>query len=152
VDDEQAKTKEQQRNAEEQAHFEEVSALRLRTLRTIEAQIERQGGEAYAQSHLLNQRTELQYQLGIVEKAASSAASGVSEDLGPSGRFAVYYKQNEEIQAAVRLLGRRLDEFIAGSLEWRSMHRQWIFIIGFVVVMILLILVAVITWLAARGS
>lgn len=147
-------------NAEEQAHYEALRDTKMRRLHTLELQIERQGGDAHAASHLLVERTELRAALAIVEPVVTTAVpASLGDELGGAGRWLATMEQHRQTSKAVRDLAGtviaievRLDEFMATSQDWRNMHRQLIVIIGITVVLTLLFVAILATYLAARGT
>lgn len=99
------------------------------------------------------ERVSLREELGMVDAAiASPARAMVGDELGVTGRFLVYHQQNREIKQSIAALAVDLEKFVTNSLEWRTMHRNWILIIGLAVVIILVITVAFVTYLATKGG
>lgn len=96
--------------------------------------------------HVAMEIGSLKEELGMMEIALASPARAVSTDeLGPQGRFLVYYQQNREIKQSIAALA-------VESREGRAMQRQWILLIGVVVILILIAVVALVTYLFARGA
>lgn len=99
------------------------------------------------------ERQTLQEELGMMEVALDSPARAVvGDELGPRGRFVVNYQQNREIKQSIAAVAVQLEAFIKQSLEGRAMHRNWILIIGLAVVIILVIIVALVTYLVTKGG
>lgn len=110
-------------------------------------------GEYNIPPHVEMERGSLRDELGMMESAiAAPARSAVGDELGPSGRFLVYHQQNREIKQSIAALAVQLETFVAESEDWRAMHRQWLLIIGVVVVLILVAVVAIVTAIAMRGG
>lgn len=96
--------------------------------------------------HIAMEIGSLKEELGMMEIALQSPArANSSDELGPQGRFLVYYQQNREIKQSIAALA-------IESREGRAVQRQWIFLIGLVVVLILIAVVALVTYLFARGA
>lgn len=99
------------------------------------------------------ERSSLQEELGMMEIAVQSPARAVvGDELGPRGRFVVNIEQNREIKQSIAALAVQLETFIADSREWRTMHRNWLLIIGLAVVVILVVAVALVTYILTRGG
>lgn len=136
---------------EETAHFIELRKAKRERLMVLDKQAARYGIDT--PPHIELERISLRDELGMVETAIKTPARpDISEELGSGGRFLVYYQQNREIKQSIAAVAVQLEAFIAQSLEWRSMHRQWLLIIGVVVVFILVAVVAIVSYLFARGA
>lgn len=99
------------------------------------------------------ERSSLQEELGMMEIALGSPARAVvGDELGPRGRFVVNVEQNREIKQSIAAVAVQLETFIKASLEWRTMHRNWILIIGLAVVIILVIIVAAVSFFVGKGG
>jgi hypothetical protein len=110
-------------------------------------------GEYNAPPQVEMERRSLRDELGMMETAIQSPArSEVTDELGPAGRFLVNHQQNREIKQSIAALAVDLEAFIKDSVEWRTMHRQWLLIIGVAVVVILVIVVAFVTYIATKGA
>ena len=102
--------------------------------------------------HIEMERVSLRDELSMVESAiAAPARAEVGDELGVSGRFLVYHQQNREIKQSIAALAVQLESFIAQSVAWRAMHRQWLLIIGMAVIVILIAVVAIVTYLLTTG-
>jgi hypothetical protein len=128
----------------------ELREIKRQRLHELDKQAERYGYDVPA--HIALERAELQKELKpldvVVDRAPSAA---FVEELGGSGRFGVTYGEIQRANDGIALLGERLDDFIAISREWRAMHRQWIILIGIVVVVILVAFAVVATYVFTRG-
>ena len=92
------------------------------------------------------ERGSLQEELGMMEIAVQSPArSSAGDELGAAGRFVVYYQQNQDIKRSIAALSVR-------SEEWRMLQRNWIIIIGMVVILILIAVVSLVTYLITKGA
>lgn len=88
----------------------------------------------------------LKEELGMFETAIESPIrAGVGDELGPRGRFVVNYQQNQDIKRSLAALA-------VQSQEWREMQRNWIILIGLVVILILVAVVALVTYLLTKGA
>jgi preprotein translocase subunit SecF len=124
-------------------------------------------GEYAVPPHIQMERNDLRRDLGLaqlelsaVETAiAAPITSNVGDELGPNGRFMVYYQQNREIKQSIAKLADDFDEFkngrfqdfVSESKDWRMRNRQWLLIIGVAVVIILVIIVAYVAFQAGQG-
>jgi len=92
------------------------------------------------------ERQSLMEELGMLELAIQAPArSEVGDELGPGGRFLVYYQQNREIKQSIAALA-------VESREGRAVQRNWILLIGLVVILILVAVVALVTYLLTKGA
>jgi len=92
------------------------------------------------------ERQSLMEELGMLELAIQAPArSEVGDELGPGGRFLVYYQQNREIKQSIAALA-------VESREGRAVQRNWIILVGLVVILILIAFVAFVTYLATKGA
>lgn len=168
-------------NAEEQAHYEGLRADKTRRLRTIERQIERQGGDAWAETHLLVERAELRAYLGVVEPVVvSPIPSSIGDDLGPNGRFLATMElarqtSNRLADLVSEVQGQRGEQidlkhqfavFIAETVMWRKQKDEedeqqrtnlgrvntWLVIGGVVLVGIVVAVAVLITLYIDRGA
>jgi hypothetical protein len=137
---------------EETARFISIRKVKLKRLHELDLQAAAMG-EYNTPPHVEMERSSLRSELGMVEDAiAAPAGPEISEELGPSGRFKVYHQQNVEIRRSIAALAIDLERFVQQSQDWRSMHRQWLFIIGIAVVIILLIIVGVVAYVIGHGG
>lgn len=110
-------------------------------------------GPLDAPPYIEMERVSLREELGMVDAAiASPARATVGDELGVTGRFLVYHQQNREIKQSIAALAVDLEKFVTNSLEWRTMHRQWILIIGVAVILILAAVVAIVTAIVIKGG
>lgn len=99
------------------------------------------------------ERVSLRDELGMMESAiAAPARAHVGDELGAAGRFLVYHQQNREIKQSIAALAVQFESFVTASQEWRVMHRNWILLIGLVVILILIAVVALTTYLFTKGA
>lgn len=95
--------------------------------------------------HIEMERQTLHEELSMMEVAIESPVSAtVGDELGPRGRFVVNYQQNREIKQSIAAVLVKVETGFA-------MHRNWIVLIGVVVILILIVVVALITALAVGG-
>lgn len=136
---------------EETQRYAAILKIKTDRLHTIERQIAALG-EYNAPPHLAMERDSLMDELGMFEIAIQSPARAkVTDELGPAGRFLVTHQQYRDVKQSTAAILVKLDTFIADSLEWRAMHRNWILLIGLVVILIFAIVVALITALVVGG-
>lgn len=136
---------------EETQHYIRVRKSKQARLRILDEQAATYG--IAVPPHIEMERGSLRDELSMVEIAIQSPArAGVTDELGPAGRFLVNHQQNREIKQSIAAVAVQLETFVAQSLEWRTMHRQWLLIIGVVVVIILIVVVALVTYLATKGT
>jgi tetrahydromethanopterin S-methyltransferase subunit G len=96
--------------------------------------------------HIEMERQTLQEDLGIMEVALESPITGsLSDDLGPRGRFITNYQQNREIKQSIAALAVEMRQGLA-------MHRNLFILIGLVVILILVAVVALVTYLFTKGA
>jgi hypothetical protein len=137
---------------EETARFIAIRKIKLDRLYELDRQAAA-FGEYNAPPHIQMERTSLRDELGMMESAINSPARAeVGDELGPAGRFLVYHQQNREIKQSIAALAVEFEKFVSSSQEWRAMHRNWILLIGLVVILILIAVVALVTYLFTRGA
>lgn len=137
---------------DETQHFIAVRKAKLKRLYVLDEQAAALGEYAVA-PHIQMERSSLRAELGMIEEAiAAPASSAISEELGPSGRFKVYYQQNADIRRSIAALAVDLERSTQQSLDWRMKHRQWLLIIGVAVVIILIIVVGVVSYVIGHGG
>lgn len=137
---------------DETQHYARVYKAKRARLNILEEQIAAMG-EYNALPHVAMERDSLKEELGMFEIALESPArADAGDELGPRGRFIVNYQQNQDIKKNIAALTVQFKEFVQASLEWRTMHRNWIVIIGLVVVLIFAAVVALITYLITKGA
>jgi hypothetical protein len=130
---------------EETVHYARVYKAKRARLNIIEEQIAAMG-EYNVLPHIAMERDSLKEELGMVGVAMDSPArADVGDELGPRGRFVVNYQQNREIKQSIAALS-------VQSEEWRVVQRNWIVLIGLVVILILVAVVALVTFLITKGA
>jgi hypothetical protein len=130
---------------EETQHYARVYKAKRARLNILEEQIAAMG-EYSVLPHVAMERNSLKEELGMFVIAMESPARAeAGDELGPAGRFLVYYQQNQEIKKSIAALAVR-------SEDWRMIQRNWILIIGLIVVLILIAVVALVTYLFTRGA
>lgn len=136
---------------EETQRYAEIIRIKYRHLHELDKQAAALG--AYnVPPHIEMQRQTLMEELGMMETALESPAGArVGDELGPRGRFVVNYQQNREIKQGMAALKVQI-ETLASTVETGfAMHRNWILLIGVVVILILVVVVALITALIVGG-
>jgi len=137
---------------EETERFVIIRKIKLRRLHELDKQAAA-FGEYNAPAHIEMERGALRDELGMMEQAINAPARAVvGDELGVAGRFLVYHQQNREIKQSIAALAVQLESFVATSEAWRMMHRQWLLIIGVVVIIILVAVVAIVTAIALKGG
>lgn len=130
---------------EETKHYARVFKAKRARLNILEEQIAAIG-EYNVPPHVAMERDSLTEELGMFEVAMESPArADASEELGVRGRFVVTYQQNQAIKKSLAALSVR-------SEEWREMQRNWIILIGLVVILILIAVVSLVTYLITKGA
>ena len=130
---------------EETLRYAELIRIKQRYLHELDKQAAALG-KYNVPPHIEMQRQTLMEELGMMETALDSPASArAGDELGPRGRFAVNYQQNREIKQSIATLdvkiGTRLD-----------MHRNLFILIGVIVILILVAVVALVTYLFTKGA
>lgn len=91
--------------------------------------------------------------LGQLDAAvASPLTPDIVEDLGQSGRYMATDTRLNQIERGIARLTAQLESFIEDSMQWRGGQRQWLVIITIAIVIALMVLVAVVTYIAAKGE
>lgn len=130
---------------EETLRYAEIIKLKQRFLHELDKQAAMLG-DLNVPPHIEMQRQTLMAELGMMETALDSPARAVvGDELGPRGRFVVNYQQNREIKQSIAALA-------VQSEKWREMQRNWILLIGLVVILILIAVVALVTYLFTKGA
>jgi len=130
---------------EETQHYARVYKAKRARLNVLEEQIAAIG-EYNVLPHIAMERDSLKEELGMFVIAMESPARAeAGEELGPAGRFKVYYQQNQEIKKSIAALAVR-------SEDWRMIQRNWLVIIGLIVILILIAVVALVTYLFTKGA
>ncbi len=130
---------------DETQHYARVYKAKRARLNIIEEQIAAVG-EYNVQPHVAMERDSLREELDMFGIALESPArADVGDELGPRGRFVVNYQQNQDIKKSIAALAVK-------SEEWREMQRNWIILIGLVVILILVAVVALVTYLFTKGA
>jgi nitrate/nitrite-specific signal transduction histidine kinase len=125
---------------EETQRYAELVRIKYRHLHELDKQAAALG-QYNTPPHIEMQRQTLMEELGMMETALDSPASA-----------RVNYQQNREIKQSIARVAVQLETFIAQSEEWRTIHRNWIVIIGLVVILILVAVVALVTFLITKGA
>jgi len=96
---------------EETQHYARVYKAKRARLNVLEEQIAAIG-EYNVLPHIAMERDSLKEELGMFVIAMESPARAeAGEELGPAGRFKVYYQQNQEIKKSIAaLLARTMPE------------------------------------------
>jgi hypothetical protein len=137
---------------EETDRFIAIRKIKVRRLYELDKQAAA-FGEFAVPPQIEMERGSLRDELDMMESAiAAPARSAVGDELGPAGRFLVYHQQNREIKQSIAALAVQIETFVTESEDWRGMHRQWLLIIGVVVILILVAVVAIVTAIAMRGG
>lgn len=137
---------------DETERFIAIRKIKLRRLHELDRQAAAMG-EYNAPAHIEMERGSLRDELGMMDQAiAAPARSKVGDELGPAGRFLVYHQQNRETKQTIAAMSVELSMFIADSLEWRAMHRNWVLIISMTVILLLAVVVAGVTYVVTIGG
>jgi hypothetical protein len=127
---------------EETQRYAKILKIKTDRLHKIEEQIAALG-EYNAPPHLAMERDSLMDELGMFEIAIQSPARAqATDELGPAGRFLVTHQQYRDVKQTLAVLSVDLEKFIKASQEWRTMHRNWILLIGVVAILTFAIVVA----------
>lgn len=129
---------------DETIRYAEIIRIKHRVLHELDKQAATLGIDT--PPHIEMQRQTLMEELGMLEVALDSPASSqVSDELGPRGRFVVNWQQNQDIKKSVAALLVKMETGF-------KMQRNWIILIGLVVILILVAFVAFVTYLATKGA
>jgi CHASE3 domain sensor protein len=102
--------------------------------------------------HIEMERQTLQEELDAMIVALESPITGsISDDLGPRGRFVVNYQQNQQIKQGMGALNVKIETLAKTVEAGFAMHRNWILLIGMVVILIFAIVVALVTAIVVGG-
>jgi hypothetical protein len=130
---------------DETQHYARVYKAKRARLNILEEQIAAMG-EYNVLPHIAMERDSLTEEIGMFGIAMESPARAeAGDELGPAGRFLVYYQQNQDIKKSIAALAVR-------SEDWRMLQRNWLVIIGLVVILILIAVVALVTYLLTKGA
>jgi hypothetical protein len=130
---------------EETQRYAEIIKIKQRHLHELDKQAAALG-KYNVPPHIEMQRQTLMEELGMMEVALESPAGAtVTDELGPRGRFLVSYQQNREIKQSLAALGVKLEARL-------DMHRNIFILIGIVVILILVAVVALVTYLFTKGA
>ena len=130
---------------DETRHYARVYKAKRSRLNILEEQIAAMG-EYNVLPHIAMERDSLKEELDMFKVAMEAPArTEASDELGPSGRFLVYYQQNQDIKKSIAALS-------VESERWRMLQRNWILLIGLVVILILVAVVALVTYLLTKGA
>lgn len=137
---------------EETQHYARVFKTKRARLNELEVQAAAIG-EYNVPPQIAMEIGSLKEELGMVTIAMESPArADVGDEIGPRGRFVVNYQQNQDIKKSIAALTVQFEQFVTTSQEWRVIHRNWILIIGLVVILILVAVVALVTYLITKGA
>lgn len=129
---------------DETRHYAERIKIKQSRLRILEKQADRMGSEV--PPHIEMERQSLLAELDMFETALDSPVVGkISDELGPRGRFTVNYQQNQDIKKSIATL--------LVMMETRfAVQRNWIILVGLVVILILIAFVVFVTYLVTKGA
>lgn len=137
---------------EETQRYAAIIKIKQQRLFELDKQAAAQGEYSVA-PHIQMERESLREEVGMMETAiAAPGRAETADELGPSGRFQVYYQQNREIKQSIAAVAVKLDGFIETSKGWRASTRFWLITIGIIVAVLLLTVVSTITYIVARGG
>jgi len=137
---------------EETQHYTRILKTKQARLHVLDIQAAALG-EYNVPPQIEMERQSLMDELGMLEIAIQSPArAGVTDELGPAGRFLVNHQQYREVKQSTAAILVKLDAFIDESKDWRIVHRNWILLIGLVVILILVAVVALVTYLFTKGA
>jgi hypothetical protein len=117
-------------------------------------------GDLYVPPHIKMQIGVLKDELSVVESAIKSPArSGVADELGTAGRFAVYHQDNRDVKQMIAALAVDIENAGKQSREWRDhlearMNRlgSWGIVITILVVAILVAGAIFVTYVLTKGA
>lgn len=129
---------------EETLRYAEIIKIKYRVLHELDKQAAAMGLDT--PPHIEMQRQTLMEELGMMKVALQSPASGkVSDELGARGRFTVNYQQNQDIKQSIAA--------ILVLIETRfAVQRNWIILVGLIVILILIAFTVFVTYLATKGA
>lgn len=129
---------------EETVRYAEIIRIKQRHLHQLDKQAAAYGMDV--PPHIEMQRQTLMAELGMMEVAIESPASAkVGDELGPRGRFVVNWQQNQDIKKSIAAILVKMETGF-------KMQRNWIVLLGLVLVLLLVAFVAFVTYLATRGA
>jgi hypothetical protein len=127
---------------DETLHYARVYKAKRARLNILEEQIAAIG-EFNVSPHIAMERDSLTEELGMFEVAMGSPARAeAGEELGVRGRFVVTYQQNQDIKKSMAALKVQAETLAKAVETGFAMHRNWILLIGVVVILIFAIVVA----------
>ena len=130
---------------EETLRYAEIITIKQRHLHELDKQAAALG-TYNVPPHIEMQRQTLREELDMMVTALESPASaGVGDELGPRGRFVVNYQQNREIKQSIAALLVKMNTGFA-------MQRNWMILIGLIVVLIFAAVIALVTFLITKGA
>lgn len=136
---------------DETQRWAELRELKRRRLHELDKLAALHGANTPAEVAI--ERAALRQELGMVEAAIiSPARPEIGDELGERGRFLYYGAELKRANDAITALGEHFAAFVEDSQEWRAMHRQWIILIGIVVVITLLGMAIVATYVFSHGG
>lgn len=136
---------------EETQRLLDIRQAKLRRLRVLEVQQAQYGNDC--PPHITIEVEGLRRALGLVDAAvASPVTSDIVEELGQSGRFMATDTRLSHIERSIARLTVQLESFIEDSMQWRGGQRGWLIIITIAIVFVLMVVVAVVTYIAAKGG
>lgn len=103
--------------------------------------------------HIEMERVSLRDELQMVESAIRSPARAeTADELGPAGRYKASRQDTQDLKQSVAYMLNRLDSFIEQSNAWRAVNRHVLLLIGVAVIAILIVVVAIVTYLVTKGA
>jgi hypothetical protein len=130
---------------EETQHYARVYKAKRARLNVIEEQIAAIG-EYNVSPHVAMERDSLTEELVMFKVAMNAPVrADVSDELGPRGRFTVYYQQNQDIKKSIAALA-------VESERWRMLQRNWIILIGIAVFLLVIAFAVFVTYLITKGA
>lgn len=129
-------------------HFYDLRQVKLKRLRALDKQAALLG-DAQTPAHIQVERAELRAELGLVEGIIGLAMRPqIGDELSANGRFLAYIVEIKRANDGIAQLGEKLE----GVFEQVNRFRQWIILIGIVVVVILVAGAVVATYVFTRGG
>jgi hypothetical protein len=130
---------------EETLRYAAIIKIKQSRLQELEEQAAGMG-IYYTPPHIAMEIDSLKEELGMMDVAIESPArTSVGDELGPRGRFVVNWQQNQDIKKSIAAILVKMETGF-------KMQRNWIILIGLIVVLILIAFTVFVTYLATKGA